>query len=55
MSIVRAEIIEAHGGKAYWDTLESIEVEFSAQGFLFTSKGIKPRRHARITVCTKRP
>ncbi len=55
MSNVLAEIIDAHGGKAYWDTLESLEVEFSADGFLFTTKGVKPQRHARITVCTTRP
>jgi hypothetical protein len=55
MSNVLSEIISAHGGKAYWDSLESLEVELSADGFLFTSKGVKPQRHARITVCTSRP
>ena len=50
-----SEIIEAHGGKAYWDTLDRIEVEFSADGFLFTSKGVKPQRHTRITLYTTRP
>ncbi len=55
MSKVLTDIIDAHGGKAYWDTLESLEVEFSADGFLFTTKGVRPQRHARITLCTTRP
>lgn len=49
------KIIAAHGGHAFLDTLENIEVEFSADGFLFTSKGIPPLRHARMTVYTRRP
>ena len=29
-----AEIIDAHGGQAYRDSLDSIEIEMSASGFL---------------------
>ncbi len=50
-----AKIIEAHGGLPYWNSLDSIEVELSANGFLFLSKGVTPQRHARITICTSRP
>lgn len=50
-----SEIIDAHGGKAYWDSLASIEIEMSASGFLFTSKGVKPLKRVRMTVCTTRP
>ena len=49
------EILDAHGGLAYWRSLDSIEVELSAAGFLFFSKGVKPQSHARITIYTKRP
>lgn len=55
MSNTLNEIMAAHGGKAYWDTLDSIEVELSADGFLFTSKGVKPQRHVRMTICTTHP
>jgi len=55
MSEMLNPILDAHGGLAYWESLDRIEVEFSAEGFLFTSKGIPPQRHARITVCTTRP
>ena len=50
-----SEIIEAHGGQAYWDSLDSIEIEISASGFLFTSKGVPPLKHVRMTLCTTRP
>jgi hypothetical protein len=50
-----SKIIEAHGGQAYWNSLDSIDVELSANGFLFLSKGVAPQRHARITICTSRP
>jgi hypothetical protein len=50
-----AEIIDAHGGRAYWDSLDSIEIEISARGFLFTAKGVQPLSHVRMTLCTTRP
>lgn len=52
---ILTEIIDAHGGLAYWRSLDSIEIEMSASGFLFTSKGVPPLRHARMTLCTTRP
>jgi hypothetical protein len=50
-----ADIIEAHGGRDYWRTLESIEIELSASGFLFTAKRVQPLRYVRMTVCIARP
>jgi hypothetical protein len=32
------EAIEAHGGTAYWNSLEALDVVMSAKGFLFTAK-----------------
>ena len=32
------EAIEAHGGMAYWNSLEALDVVMSAKGFLFTAK-----------------
>ncbi len=32
------EIIEVHGGLEYWNSLEALEAEISASGFLFTAK-----------------
>lgn len=52
---VLTEIIDAHGGQAYWDSLDSIEIEMSASGFLFAAKGIQPLSHVRMTICTTRP
>lgn len=52
---ILTEIIDAHGGQAYWDTLDSIDIEISARGFLFTAKGIRPLSHVRMTVCTTHP
>jgi len=37
MQIVN-EAIEAHGGREYWSSLEAIDAEISAGGFLFTAK-----------------
>ena len=50
-----AEIIDAHGGQPYWNSLDSIEIEMSASGFLFTAKGVSPLSHVRMTLCTTRP
>ena len=50
-----AEIIATHGGIAYWRSLDNIEIEISASGFLFTAKGIQPLNHVRMTICTTRP
>jgi len=49
------EIIDAHGGQTYWNSLDSIEIEMSASSFLFTAKGVQPLSHVRMTVCTTRP
>lgn len=50
-----AKIMDAHGGLAYWRSLDSIEIEMSACGFLFTAKRVKPLNHVRMTLSTSRP
>lgn len=48
MQIVN-EAIETHGGMEYWNSLEALEAEISAGGFLFTAKQrpvLRPRAHA---------
>jgi hypothetical protein len=37
MNVVQ-EILEAHGGRDYWNSLEALDAEISASGFLFTAK-----------------
>jgi hypothetical protein len=49
------EIIKAHGGLTYWQSLKSIELELSANGFLFTAKRRQPLNHIRMTIKTERP
>ena len=48
-------VLDAHGGLDYWRTLNAIDVEFSASGFLFTAKRVPPQRHARLTINTRKP
>jgi len=55
MSEILTKIIDAHGGLDYWRSLDRIEIEMSASGFLFTSKGVPPLSHVRMTLCTTRP
>ncbi len=55
MSKALTDIIDAHGGLDYWRSLDRIEIEMSASGFLFTSKGVSPLNHVRMTLCTTRP
>jgi hypothetical protein len=50
-----ADIIDAHGGLSYWRSLNSIEIELSASGFLFTSKRVTPLQHVRMTLSTTKP
>lgn len=50
-----SRILGAHGGLDYWNSLSSVDVAFSADGFLFTAKGVPPLRHARITLDTRTP
>lgn len=48
-------ILNAHGGLDYWRSLERIDIEFSAGGFLFRSKAIPPLRHARMSLRVQTP
>lgn len=54
MQIVH-EAIEAHGGMAYWNSLEALDVEMSASGFLFTAKQRPVLRRVRMRASTHEP
>lgn len=54
MQIVN-EAIEAHGGMEYWNSLEAIDMEMSAKGFLFTAKQRPVLRHVRMRCTTREP
>jgi len=49
------DILAAHGGMAYWRSLSSIDLEMSARGFLFTAKRVRPQRHVRLSINTRKP
>ena len=49
------EIIEAHGGMDYWDTLEAVEADISAAGFLFMAKRRPVLDHIRMRASTREP
>jgi len=49
------DILDAHGGLDYWRSLSSIDIEMSAQGFLFRAKHVAPQRHVRLTINTRTP
>jgi len=54
MQTVR-EAIEAHGGMDYWNSLEALDVEISASGFLFTAKRRPVLRRVRMRAATREP
>ena len=49
------EAIEAHGGMEYWNSLEALDVEMSAKGFLFTAKQRPILRRVRMRAATGEP
>jgi len=49
------EIIEAHGGESYWNSLDALEAEISASGFLFTAKQRPVLNHVQVRASTKEP
>ena len=49
------EAIEAHGGMEYWNSLEALDVEMSANGFLFTAKQRPILRRVRMRAATGEP
>ncbi len=52
---VVANVIDAHGGTDYWESLAGLEAEISARGLLFTVKRRTPLDHVRIHADTKKP
>jgi hypothetical protein len=52
MQVVHSAI-EAHGGMDYWNSLEALDVEISASGFLFTAKRRPVLRHVRMRAATR--
>lgn len=49
------EIVAAHGGRYLWDSLEGLEAELSADGFLFRAKHLPRLSHARVWASARRP
>lgn len=49
------EAIEAHGGMDYWNSLEALDAEISAGGFLFTAKQRPVLRRVRMRALTTEP
>ncbi len=49
------EVIDAHGGMDYWNSLEALEMEISASGFLFTAKRRPILRRVRMRADTREP
>jgi hypothetical protein len=49
------EVIEAHGGIDYWNTLDAVEAEISARGFLFTAKRRPVLQRVRMQAATREP
>jgi hypothetical protein len=49
------EAIEAHGGMDYWNSLDLLEAEISASGFLFTAKRRPVLRRVRMQAATGEP
>jgi hypothetical protein len=47
------EAIDAHGGMDYWNSLEALEAEISASGFLFTAKRRPALRRVRMRAATR--
>ncbi len=49
------EIIEAHGGRALWNSIETVEAVISARGFLFTAKRRPVLDRVRVTANAQEP
>lgn len=49
------EAVEAAGGLDYWNSIEKLEVELSASGFLFTAKRRPVLHHVRVRANTRDP
>jgi hypothetical protein len=55
MMKILQEIFEAHGGMDYWQSLEALDAEISASGFLFTVKRRPVLKHVRMRAYTREP
>jgi hypothetical protein len=49
------EIINAHGGEKIWSSIDWIEAEISARGFLFKAKHMPVLNHVAVQASTKNP
>ncbi len=49
------KIIAAHGGADYWNSLNALEAEISARGFLFTAKRLPVMDHVKVRALTREP
>lgn len=49
------EIFKAHGGRDYWQSLEALDAEISASGFLLTVKRRPVLKHVRMRAYTREP
>ena len=49
------ESVEAHGGMDFWNSLEALDAEISASGFLFTAKRRPLLRRVRMRAFTREP
>jgi hypothetical protein len=52
---VIATAVAAHGGREFWQGLQSVEAVLSADGFLFKTKHVPPLRHMRVEAAAHRP
>lgn len=48
-------ILDAHGGLDRWQAVNRIDLEMSANGFLFTAKRVAPQCHAHLTINPRSP
>jgi len=49
------EVIEAHGGRALWESIDAIEADLSADGFLFAAKHRPALKHVAVRAEAHKP
>ena len=49
------DVIEAHGGRDLWNSLEALEADISAWGLLFTMKRQPAMNRVRVRALTRKP
>jgi len=52
---ILADVVAAHGGAALWQSLTAVEAVLSVDGFLFTTKRVRPLRQVRVSASTTEP